>query len=139
MVLPFYPNQFWIVLNSARRISKKKEDQNGLKMDLNWLKSLSNLQEQFRGLPEVEKFFESDYQWIDEVVTEATALFKKNNTQTNSQLENDENDEADASDVVAPVLLPTTPRVSFIFRPFFKNVEVDIGSESVSFSTRALC
>ena len=85
-------------------------------MDSHWLKSLSNLQDQFKGLSEVEKFFEADYQWIDEVVTEATSLFKKNNTQTNSQIDDEENEEDsnNASDNAAPVLLPTTPRVRIL-------------------------
>ena len=103
-------------------------------MDSHWLKSLSNLQEQFKGLSEVEKFFEADYQWIDEVVTEATSLFKKNSTQTNSQIDDEENedDSNNASDNVAPVLLPTTPRVrnfstfSSISSLFFNVSNIDV-------------
>ena len=105
---------------APRRIEEEDE------MDTHWLKSLSNLQCQFKGLQEVEKFFESDYQWIDEVVTEATALFKKNSTQSSSQIDNSDEaeveDAANVSDDVAPVLLPTTPRVIYKVSNIFRNV-----------------
>ena len=122
--IEYFEISFWkfavFALPSPRRIEEEDE------MDTHWLKSLSNLQCQFKGLQEVEKFFESDYQWIDEVVTEATALFKKNSTQSSSQIDNSDEaeveDAANVSDDVAPVLLPTTPRVIYKISKIFRNV-----------------
>lgn len=86
-------------------------------MDTNWLKIFGNLQSQCPGTKEVEKFFDDDYKWIDEVVEQATTLFKKNSTHSGSQIDNSndaENEDPNVTDDGAvPVLLPTTPRVSF--------------------------
>ena len=81
--------------------SKKSEE-----MATSWLQALENLQQQFQGKPEVDLLFEKDFQWVDEVVAEATALFKKDT----SQNEADKTNESTSSDI-APVLLPQTPRV----------------------------
>ena len=78
-----------------------------------WLNALENLQGQFLGLPEVEKLFEKDFLWVDEILGEATSLFKKDTTQEVSETTN-ENDDPNALEV-APVLLPQTPGVSFDF------------------------
>ena len=78
-------------------------------MATNWLIALENLQAQFRGLPEVEKLAEKDYQWINDVVEEATALFNK--TDERGDEEDDENEDSNAG----PVLLPQTPRVCLKF------------------------
>ena len=121
MIIPTFCEQ-----TTAKKPEPPLPDKEEDEMDTHWLKSLSNLQCQFKGLQEVEKFFESDYQWIDEVVTEATALFKKNNTQSSSQIDNSDEaeveDAANVSDDVAPVLLPTTPRVIYKISKIFRNV-----------------
>ncbi len=58
-------------------------------------------------MPDLESLMERDFQWVDEVVSEATALFKK---EDKPEEEEDNPDNTGASDV-APVLLPQTPRV----------------------------
>lgn len=79
------------------------------KMANSWLTALENLQAQFRGLPDVEKLMEKDFEWVDEVLVEATALFKKDSSSAKETDAEKTNDESTASD--APVLLPQTPRV----------------------------
>ena len=79
-------------------------------MPVSWLNALENLQGQYSGLPEVEKLFEKDFQWVDEILAEATTLFRKDTTQEVSETTN-ENDDPNALGV-APVLLPQTPGVS---------------------------
>ena len=79
-------------------------------MAVSWLNALENLQGQYSGLPEVEKLFEKDFQWVDEILAEATTLFRKDTTQEVSETTN-ENDDPNALGV-APVLLPQTPGVS---------------------------
>ena len=78
-------------------------------MASSWLNALENLQSQFVGLPDVEKHFEKDFQWVEEIFAEATTLFKKDTTQEVS--ENTNEDDTPNGLEVAPVLLPQTPRV----------------------------
>lgn len=78
-------------------------------MAISWLTALENLQGQFNGKPEVEKLMEKDFQWVDEVLTEATALFVKEKAKDDND-ETNENDDSNALQV-PPVLLPQTPRV----------------------------
>ena len=75
-----------------------------------WLSTLENLQSQFLGKVEVDKLVEKDFQWVDEALTQATALFKKD-LSTSDNTENDETGDQTLLDV-QPVLLPQTPRVS---------------------------
>jgi len=79
-------------------------------MAVSWLNALENLQGQFSGYPEVEKLFEKDFQWVNEILDEATTLFKKDTTQDVSETTN-ENDDPNTLGVEAPVLLPQTPGV----------------------------
>ena len=71
-----------------------------------FLTTLENLQRLFQGKPEVDKLAEKDFQWVNDVVEEATALFNKTSEKDTVE-EDDENE--DQND--APVLLPQTPRV----------------------------
>jgi hypothetical protein len=79
-------------------------------MALSWLNALEQLQSQFKGLAEVEKFAEKDFQWVDDVCAEATALFQKDNEEKDDK-NNDANEEDPNESGMGPVLLPQTPRV----------------------------
>lgn len=101
-----------LLICAAAEEEEEEEDlpKEELKMANSWLTALENLQAQFRGLPDVEKLMEKDFEWVDEVLVEATALFKKDSSSTNHENDKDKtNDESTSSD--APVLLPQTPRV----------------------------
>ena len=87
-------------------------------MAISWLVALENLQAQFSGLAEVENLIAKDNQWVDEITTEAAALFKKDEATGNETEENKENDDLNTL-AVAPVLLPQTPRVK-IYSTFLK-------------------
>ena len=91
-----------------------------------WLVKLDNLSLQFRGLQDVEELFEKDYQWINDVVTAAGALFKKEEEESSNVGDEETDENEDPNDVstvsVAPVLLPQTPRVNF---SKISNFEID--------------
>merc|ERR1712029_294620 len=78
-------------------------------MAVSWLNALENLQGQFSGLPEVEKLFEKDFQWVDEILQEATTLFKKDTTNEETENTNENEDPNGTPLGPPPVLLPTTP------------------------------
>jgi hypothetical protein len=91
-------------------------------MALSWLNALEQLQSQFKGLAEVEKFAEKDFQWVDDVCAEATALFQKDNEEKDDK-NNDANEEDPNESGMGPVLLPQTPRVNkteFLFETIFE-------------------
>ena len=119
----FYCIEYFEFQRAAASFKSRKIEERR-KMDTNWLKIFGNLQSQCPGTAEVEKFFDDDYKWIDEVVTQATTLFKKNSENSSSQIDNSneaENEEANVSDDgPAPVLLPTTPRVSHEHMPMLE-------------------
>lgn len=79
-------------------------------MAVSWLTALENLQRQINGVADVEKLFEKDYEWMDDVASEATALFKKDASRQEAGEDDDDDDEGAMEN--APVLLPQTPRVS---------------------------
>ena len=90
-------------------------------MAVSWLNALENLQGQFSGLPEVEKLFEKDFQWVDEILQEATTLFKKDTTNEETENTNENEDPNGTPLGPPPVLLPTTPGVS---QNFQKNLTI---------------
>lgn len=87
------------------------------KMSPPWLVKLDNLSLQFRGLRDVEELFKTDYEWVNEVVTHAAALFKKEEEESSNVGDEETDENEDPNDVstvsVAHVLLPQTPRVNF--------------------------
>ena len=55
-----------------------------------WIKDFENLQNRYSGLPEVEKLFKKDFQWLDGIHAEALTVFEKENTLELSESEPNE-------------------------------------------------
>ena len=55
-----------------------------------WIKDFENLQNRYSGLPEVEKLFKKDFQWLDGIHAEALTVFEKEHTLELSESEPNE-------------------------------------------------